>query len=125
MSAVQNLPRLADWQAAAAAGFGVARPGPRAIAVRRADVERRKRRVAIGDGAKRIQNTVAKTLPGCRNRRPVVHEGHLRRSADRSTATRNCARWSRPVCEALEVGRGDVLAVRDGSVQSLDTGQRS
>lgn len=121
MSAVQNLPRLADWQAAAAAGFGVARPGPRAIAVRRADVERRERHVAISDGSKRIRNTVGDAA-GCRNRRPVVHEGTCER---RSTATRNRTRWSWPACGALEVGRGDVLAVRDGSVQSLDTGQRS
>lgn len=126
MSAVQNFPRLADWQAAAAAGFGVARPDPdpspfggltwsRAsgawpLATVRSESRTRWRRRCRGAGTVGLWFT----------------KGTCGRSAGRSTATRNCARWSRPLCEALEVGRrDDVLAVRDGSVQSLDIGQRS
>ena len=74
-----------------------------------------KRRVAIGDGAKWIWNTVAEMLPGCVGIvdlwRAKEHLWEVGRAVC-GHGTELCARWSRRVCEALEEGRvDDVLAV--------------
>ena len=68
------------------------------------------RRVAIGDGAKWIWNTVAEMLPGCVE---IVDLWHAKKhlwdvgKAVHGEGTERCAAWSLGVCRALEAGRVD------------------
>ena len=85
------------WRAAKRFGFAKAR-----------------RRVAIGDGAKWIWNTVAEMLPGCVE---IVDLWHAKKhlwdvgKAVHGEGTEHCGAWSRDACRALEEGRlDDVLA---------------
>ena len=72
------------------------------------------RRVAIGDGAKWIWNTVSEMLPGCVEIVDLWHaKEHLWEvgAAIHGRGTAPCSRWSLRVCAALEDGRlDDVLA---------------
>ena len=85
------------WRAAKRFGFAKAR-----------------RRVAVGDGAKWIWNTVAEMLPGCVEIVDLWHAREHLWSVGRAVhgdGTKQCAAWSLGVCRALEAGRiDDVLA---------------
>ena len=79
-------------------------------AAKRFGFAKAERRVAVGDGAKWIWNTVAEMLPGCVG---VVDLWHAKEhlwdvgKAVHGVGAQACAAWSRGVCRALEEGRVD------------------
>ena len=87
-----------------------------------------KRRVAIGDGAKWIWNTVAEMLPGCVEIVDLWHAKEHLWEVGRAVyghGTELCARWSLRVCEALEEGRvDDVLAALRRHAETCEEAER-
>ena len=87
-----------------------------------------KRRVAVGDGAKWIWNTVAEMLPGCVEIVDLWHaKEHLWEvgRAVHGHGTERCAQWSRRVCAALEAGRvEDVLAALRQHAETCEAAEK-
>ena len=86
------------------------------------------RRVAIGDGAKWIWNTVGEQLPGCIE---IVDLWHAKEhlwgvgKAVHGAGTERCDVWSRDVCRALEEGRvDDVLAALRALAESSEEARK-
>ncbi len=79
-------------------------------AAKRFGFAKAERRVAVGDGAKWIWNTVAEMLPECVG---IVDLWHAKEhlwdvgKAVHGVGAQACAAWSRRVCQALEEGRVD------------------